>query len=69
MKIVNYLEATLNLENLTFRPYQKEINQIKYINTEFNHPPSIIKQLPIFIESRLSSLSLSGEIFQDYMKN
>ena len=32
--------------NSTYRPYQKESN----------HPPSIIKQLPICIESRLSSL-------------
>ena len=30
-----------------------------------NHPPSIIKQLPISIEPRLSSLSSSEEIFND----
>ena len=47
------------------RPYQKENNQIKYINTESNHPPSIIKQLPLSIESRLSLLSSSEEIFND----
>ena len=48
MKTVNYLDVTLNLENSTYRPYQKENNQIKYINTESNHPPSIIKQLPLY---------------------
>ena len=63
MKTVNYLDVTLNLENSTYRPYQKENNQIKYINTESNHPPSIIKQLPLSIESRLSLLSSSEEIF------
>ena len=36
---------------------------IKYINIESNHPPSIIKQLPLSIESRLSTLSSSEEIF------
>ena len=51
MKTVNYLDVTLNLENSTYRPYQKENNQIKYINIESNHPPSIIKQLPLSIES------------------
>ena len=59
MKTVNYLDVTLNLENSTYRPYQKENNQIKYINIESNHPPSIIKQLPLSIESQLSSLSSS----------
>ena len=63
MKTVNYLDVTLNLENSTYRPYKKENNQIKYINIESNHPPSIIKQLPLSIESRLSSLSSLEEIF------
>ena len=45
MKTVNYLDVKLNLENSTYRLYQKENNQIKYINTESNRPPSIIKQL------------------------
>ena len=45
MKTVNYLDVTLNLENPAYRPYQKENNQIKYINIESNHPPAIIKQL------------------------
>ena len=51
MKTVNYLDVTLNLEISTYCPYKKENNQIKYINIEFNQPLSIIKQLPLFIES------------------
>ena len=65
MKTVNYLDVTLNLENSTYRPYQKENNQIKYINIESNNPPSIIKQLPLSIESRRLSLCASEEIFND----
>ena len=38
---------------------------MKYINIESNHPPSIIKQLPLSIKSRLSSLPSSEEIFND----
>ena len=37
---------------------------MKYINIESNHPPFIIKQLPLSIESRLSSL-FSEKIFND----
>ena len=65
MKIVNYLDVTLNLENSTYRPYQKENNEITYIHKESNHPPSIIKQLPIFLESRLSTLSSNENIFKE----
>ena len=73
MKTVNYLDVTLDFENSTYRPYQKENNQIKYINIKFNNPPSIIKQIskqPIIyhqanLKSRLSSLSSSEEIFDD----
>ena len=65
MKTVNYLDVTLNIENSTYRPYKKENNQMKNINIESNHLPSIIKQLPLSIESRLSSLSSSEEIFND----
>ena len=52
--MVNCLDVTLNLENSTYRPYQEENSQIKYINIESNHPPSIIKQLPLSIETGLS---------------
>ena len=52
MKTVTYLDVTNNLENSAYRPYQKENNQIKYINIESNHQPSIVKQLPLSIEYR-----------------
>ena len=63
MKTVNYLDVTLNLENSTYRPNQKENIQIKYINIESNYPPSIIKKLSLSIESRFPSLFSSEEIF------
>ena len=59
LKTVNYLI------NSTYRSYQIENNQINFINTESNHPPSIIKQLPISMESQLSLSYSSDEIFSD----
>ena len=50
MKTVNYLVVTLNYKNSTDFPYHKQNNQIKYIITESNHPPSTIKQLPISVK-------------------
>ena len=62
---MNFLDVTLNLENSPYRPYLKDNNKIIYVNTESNHPPSIIKQLPKSMELRLSQLSANEEIFKN----
>ena len=59
MKIVNYLDVTLNLNDESYRPYKKPNEETNYIHVNSDHPPSILKQLPKSIEKRLSSLSLS----------
>ena len=46
-------------------PLPKENDQIKYINTESNHPTSIIKQILLSTDTQLSSLSFSEEIFNN----
>ena len=63
MKIVNYLDLTLNLNNGTYKPYRKEDEDTNYIHKDSDHPPNVIKQLPISIEKRLSKLCSSKEIF------
>ena len=64
VKIVNYLDVTFNLNDGTYRPYQKPDNIIQYIHVESNHPPNIIKQIPKTIEKRLSQLSSSEKNIQ-----
>ena len=63
LKIVYYLDVTLNLLNNTYKPFSND--EINYIHKESNHPPSIIKQVSFSIESRLSSLSSSRKIFNE----
>ena len=46
LKIVNYLDVTLDLSNGKFYPYRKPENPSLYINAQSNHRPSIIKHLP-----------------------
>ena len=65
MKIVNYLDVTLNLNEGSYRPYKKPNEETNYILVIPDHPPSILKQLPKSIEKRLSSLSSSKEIFEE----
>lgn len=62
-KIVNYLDITLNLNDGTYRPYSKPDNKLQYINTQSNHPPNVIKQIPRTIEQRLSNHSSNERIF------
>ena len=65
MKIVKYLDVTLNLNDGSYRPYKKPNEETNYIHVNSNNPPSILKQLPMSIEKRLSSLSSSKENFEE----
>ena len=65
LKILNYLDVTLNPNDGSYDPYRKPNEETHYIHVDSDHPPSIIKQLPLSIESRLSNLSSSEEIFQE----
>ena len=65
MKIVNYLDITLNLNDGSYRPYKNANEETNYIHVNSDHHPSILKQLPKSIEKRLSSLS-SSKITQTF---
>ena len=47
LKIVGYLDVTFNLTDFSYHPFIKTNNEINYIHKQLNHPPSIIKQLPL----------------------
>ena len=65
MKVVNYLYITFNLNDGTYKPYTEPNNEIKCIHKNSNHPPSVIPQNPLSVESRLSTLSFNKKIFQE----
>ena len=65
MKIVNYLDNTFNLNDGTYRPYQKPDYKTQYIHVQSNHPLNITKQIPKTIEKRLSQLSCNEETFNE----
>ena len=56
LEIVDYLDVTLNLSEGSYKPFHKLISEINYIHL-FNHPPNIIKQLLLSVESPLPKLS------------
>ena len=63
LKIVDFLDVTLNLNNNTYYPYRKPNNTPLYINKDSNHPPQVIKQLPEMINQRLCEISCNEEEF------
>ena len=63
LKIVNYLDVTLNLSTGKYQPYKKPGNYPLYINAKSNHPMSIIKHLPASISNRISGLSFDSDEF------
>ena len=73
MKIVNYLDVSLNLNDSNYKPYHKPDNEILYVHKDSNHTPRILKQIPTSIEKRISTLSPNETIFNEsketYQKN
>jgi len=61
---VDFIDVTFNLQSGKFWPYRKPNNTPLYIHRESNHPPNIIKQLPIMIENRVSSISCDENEFE-----
>ena len=58
---VNYLDVTLNLTTGKYNPYRKPDNNPLYINANSNHPPSIIRQIPGSISTRISGSSCDSD--------
>ncbi len=65
LHVVNFLDVTFDLNNGKFKPYRKPNDDPLYINRHSNHPPSIIKQLPISINKRISALSADEQTFHE----
>ena len=59
----NFLDVTFDLKNKIYYPYRKPNNVPLYINTNSNHPPTILKQLPIMINQRISNISCNEKEF------
>ena len=68
MKVVNYLDGTFKLNDETYKPYKKLNSKIKYTPKNSNHPPSVIWEIPVSMESGFSTLSFKEKIFQKAME-
>ena len=63
IKIVNFLDVTLDLNSGIFKPYRKPNDVTNYVHKLSNHPQSILKNIPSSVNRRLSSISSNKDVF------
>ena len=68
IKIVNFLDVTLDLSNNSYKPFIKTNQNPSYININSNHPKNIIKQVPKAVNLRICKLSANEKIFKESSK-
>ena len=57
LKIVDFLDVTLNLNNGTFKPFSRNDSAPTYVNIGSNHPRSLLKQIHNAVNQRINKLS------------
>ena len=62
-KSVDFLDITLDLRSGIYEPYMKPNNTPIYVHKHSNHPPSIIENIPVGINKRLSRISSDETVF------
>ena len=60
---MNFLDITLNLNDSTYKPYNKPNSTPIYVHAQSNHPPNIIKRIPSMISERINKISSNKKIF------
>ena len=55
----------MDLETGIFKPYMKENDKPTYVHTKSNHPPAVIKNIPLGINRRLSRISANKTVFDE----
>ena len=63
LKVVDYLDITLDLMTGLHRPFVKPNTKPLYVHSQSNHPKSILKNIPANVNKRLSMLSSNEEVF------
>jgi hypothetical protein len=63
--VVDFLDVTLDLRMGTYTPYAKPNNTPLYVHAKSNHPPPVLKNIPLAVNKRLSEISSSEEIFNN----
>ena len=63
LEATDFLDIFLDLRAETFRVFTKEGDIPTYVHCQSNHPPSVLKNIGPAVNKRLSTLSASGDLF------
>ena len=63
LTIGDFLDVTFDLKFGTYYPHRKQNSTMLYIHKQWNHPPSIIKQIPSMKSKRVSDTSCDSNHF------
>ena len=63
LMITDFLDAELNINDISYKPYRKPNSNIMYINKNSSHPKNIIKQIPNITNDQLNKGSSTEENF------
>ena len=56
-KVAQFLDAEFDIENKTYKPIIKPGDVLLYVNRNSDHPESILKNIPLAVNKRISALS------------
>jgi hypothetical protein len=62
-KIVNFLDVTFDLNSGIYKPFMKENDTPIYVHCGSNHPPSVLRNIPLGVNNRLNRISSSKAVF------
>ena len=65
LKIVEFLDVTLNLNYGTLKPFSKSGSTPRYINISSNYPRSVLRHIPNAVNQRINKLSSCRIIFEE----
>ena len=64
LKIVDYLDISFDWNTGIYKPFNKPNKKPLYINASSNHPPSVLKQIPKSVSTRITANSCNEDIFR-----
>ena len=64
LQVTDFLDVLLDLKQGTHRAWVKPEQIIHYVNRESNHPAHVLKNIPLEVQRRLTTLSSSQAMFE-----
>ena len=65
LKVVDFLDLTLDLNTGTYKTFNKPNNTPLYVHKQSNHPPNVTKNIPLAVNQRLSGNSSNQKVFDE----